>query len=369
VASFYPNLLSSFAERNKRRKSEEAETEPSRGNQNTEEDVMTRGKKSKDCGKITGNSNTKLTGNSENIRNQGKEKQKVDRRQGKYICPFTDFGFKKIFGTEPNKDLLIDFLNQLLAEREGTIVDLQYIPTEQLGRNYDDRRAIFDIYCKNEAGERFIVELQKSSQTYFKDRSIYYSTFPIQAQAPKGNWDYQLKAVYTIAILDFTFKDTKEDRDIFHHKVKLHDTDTKEVFYDKLSYVYLELPKFTKPLEECDTHFEKWLYVLRNLEDLTKRPAKLKEKIFKKLFKVAEIANYDEVEYADYQSSLRNYRDTSNQLNTKFEEGIKIGEQRGRKERDFEIARELLDVLDNETIAVKTGLTVEEIEALRDLKP
>jgi len=216
-------------------------------------------------------------------------------RHEKYICPFTDFGFKKIFGTEPNKDLLIDFLNQLLAEKEGKIADLQYIPTEQLGRNYDDRRAIFDIYCTNEAGERFIVELQKSSQTYFKDRSIYYSTFPIQAQAQIiiAKWP-KLKAVYTIAILDFKFKGTKKDKDNFHHKVKLHNTDTKEVFYEKLSYIYLELPKFTKTLKECETRFEKWLYVLRNLGDLTKRPAKLKEKIFDKLFEVAEIANYEE---------------------------------------------------------------------------
>ena len=262
---------------------------------------------------------------------------------------------------------------QLLAEREGKIADLQYIPTEQLGRNYDDRRSIFDIYCTNEAGERFIVELQKSSQIYFKDRSIYYSTFPIQAQAPKGEWDYNLKAVYTIAILNFKFKETRNDDDKFHHKIKLHDIETKEVFYDKLSYVYLELPKFTKPLEDCETRFEKWLYVLRHLEDLTKRPEKLKEKIFDKLFEVAEIANYDELEYADYLSSLKNYRDTNNQLQTKFnegiEKGIKIEEERSNQKlqnKTFEIARALLDVLDNEMIAVKTGLTVKEVEKLRN---
>jgi len=240
------------------------------------------------CGKIE----VSKVNNTGSVK-KGKEEQEVAHRHEKYICPFTDFGFKKIFGTEPNKELLVDFLNQLLAEREGKIADLQYIPTEQLGRNYDDRRSIFDIYCTNEAGERFIVELQKSSQIYFKDRSIYYSTFPIQAQAPKGEWDYNLKAVYTIAILNFKFKETRNDDDKFHHKIKLHDIETKEVFYDKLSYVYLELPKFTKPLEDCETRFEKWLYVLRHLEDLTKRPEKLKEKIFDKLFEVAEIANYD----------------------------------------------------------------------------
>jgi len=290
-------------------------------------------------------------------KNKQKKEEEVPLPHGKYICPFTDFGFKKIFGTEPNKDLLIDFLNQLLAEEEGKIISIEYIPTEQLGRNYDDRRAIFDIYCKNKVGERFIVELQKSRQTYFKDRSIYYSTFPIQAQAPKGDWDYQLKGVYTIAILDFKFKETKNDENMFHHKVKLHNVDTKEVFYDKLAYIYLELPKFTKTLKECKTRFEKWLYILRNLEDLTKRPAKLKEKIFLKLFKVAEIANYNEEEFADYQSSLRNYRDTKNQLTTKYNEG--------REDEKIQIAKKLLEILDDKTIAEKTGLSLGEVKNLR----
>ena len=144
--------------------------------------------------------------------------------------------------------------------------------------------------------------------------------------------------------------------------MKLHNTDTKEVFYEKLSYIYLELPKFTKTLKECETRFEKWLYVLRNLGDLTKRPAKLREKIFDKLFEVAEIANYDEVEYADYQSSLRNYRDTNNQLNTKLEEGKSI--------RSMEIAREMLrDSVNLTAISQYTGLTIKEVEALRESKP
>ena len=216
--------------------------------------------------------------------------------------------------------------------------------------------------------------MQKSSQTYFKDRSIYYSTLPIQAQAPKGEWDYNLKAVYTIAILNFKFKETRNDDDKFHHKIKLHDIETKEVFYDKLSYVYLELPKFTKPLEDCETRFEKWLYVLRHLEDLTKRPEKLKEKIFDKLFEVAEIANYDELEYADYLSSLKNYRDTNNQLQTKFNEGIKKGikieEERSNQKlqnKTFEIAREMIkDGVQNSMICKYTGLTLAEVEALRE---
>ncbi len=124
----------------------------------------------------------------------------------KYLNPFTDFGFKKLFGEEVNKDLLIDFLNSLL-EGEQLVKDLTYLKNEHLGTSDIARKGIFDLYCENEKGEKFIVEIQKAKQDFFKDRSVYYSTFPIQEQAKQGVWNYELKAVYTIGILNFIFED------------------------------------------------------------------------------------------------------------------------------------------------------------------
>ena len=129
----------------------------------------------------------------------------------KYINPLTDFGFKKLFGTEVNKNLLIDFLNQVLPKRHQ-IADLSYSQNEHLGDNIEDRKAIFDLYCTGTNGEKFIVELQKAKQNYFKDRSIYYSSFPIQEQAEKGDWNFKLEPVYTIGILDFIFSEHKKRR-------------------------------------------------------------------------------------------------------------------------------------------------------------
>ncbi|SEH07307.1 Rpn family recombination-promoting nuclease/putative transposase [Candidatus Venteria ishoeyi] len=243
------------------------------------------------------------------------------RIKDKYISPFTDFGFKKLFGSEPNKDILIDFLNELLQKDTGRITDLTYLSPEQLGRDADSRKAIFDIYCESETGEKFIVELQKAKQNYFKDRSIYYSTFPIQQQAEKGDWNFKLNAVYTIGILDFVFDEDKYDSAVFHHEVQLIDKKTNKVFYDKLTYVYLEMPKFNKTENELETHFDKWLYVLKNLEDLSSRPAKLQERIFAKLFEQAALGNYTEAEYAAYEESLKIYRDLKNSIDTAFDEG------------------------------------------------
>ncbi len=283
------------------------------------------------------------------------------RVKDKYISPFTDFGFKKLFGTEPNKDILIDFLNELLRKDEGEITNLSYLSKEQLGRAVYDRKAIFDIYCENEKGEKFIVEIQKAKQNYFKDRSIYYSTFPIQQQAGKGKWEFQLKSVYTIGILDFIFDEDKDDKKVFHHEVQLFDKQTKKVFYDKLTHVYLEMPKFKKTEDELETHFDKWLFVLKNLEDLTKRPAALQEKVFKKLFKQAEIANYSDEEYTEYEDSLKIYRDLKNCIDTSFSDG----KAEGREEEKIEMARAMKQKgIEIATITEVSGLSGKAIEQL-----
>ncbi len=279
----------------------------------------------------------------------------------KYINPFTDFGFKKIFGEEANKDLLIDFLNELLIDK-GKIIDLTYLKSEHLGTTDLDRKAIFDLYCENEKGEKFIVEMQRAKQDYFKDRSLYYITFPIQEQAKKGAWDYQLNAVYSIAIMDFIFEEDKTNPDKIVHDIRLIEKESQKVFYDKLRFVFVEIKKFNKTLEETETHFEKWLYVLKNLSRLDSIPPKLQERIFKKLFKVAEIAQFDEKQLQSYRDSEKNYLDFTASLITSFKEGKAEGKAEGK----IEITKNLIMLgLDNERITKATGLSIQKIEALR----
>lgn len=208
--------------------------------------------------------------------------------QDKHVNPLTDFGFKKLFGEEPHKELLISFLNTLLPAKHQ-IHDLHYTRNEQQGSSILDRKAIFDLNCVSPSGERFIVELQKAKQNYFKDRSVYYATFPIQEQAQRGDWDYKLAAVYTVGILDFVFD------------------------------------------EDCNP-----------------------------------------VERQAYEDSLKYYRDLKNVTDTAWEEGLAEGIEKGLAEDERnkalairEIARNLLDVLDDATIAHKTGLTVADVQQLR----
>ena len=292
----------------------------------------------------------------------------------KYVNPLTDFGFKKLFGEEPNKELLIDFLNQLLPEAHK-IEELTYSKNEHLGQKALDRRAIFDLHCKNAKGDWFIVELQKAKQNYFKDRSVYYSTFPIQEQARRGDWDFQLAAVYTIGVLDFIFDESKEEPAILH-KVQLKN-ERNQVFYDKLTYIYIELPKFLKKEHQLTNRFDKWLYILRHLAQLNERPKRLKEDIFTRLFEAAEIAQFSQAERVRYEDSLKYYRDIKNVVDTSkqegwiegkqegIKEGMQKGKQEGIKQGLLRTALEMKnDGLSISKIALYTGLSIDEIELL-----
>lgn len=274
-----------------------------------------------------------------------------------YINPLTDFGFKKLFGTEPNKELLIDFLNQILDKK---IKDLSYATNEQLGNTLVDRRAVFDLYCISETGERFIVEMQKAKQNFFKDRSVFYATFPIQEQAKASEWNFKLDAVYLVGILDFVF-DKEEKEDDFIHYVALKNQNG-ITFYDKLHFVYIELPRFKKKIDELNSQQDKWLYVLRHLQSLKAMPDPLKEPVFEKLFHSAALANMNIEERKSYESSLKYYRDMQNVVETgRMEgrmEGRIEGKIEGKMEEKIEIARQMKnDGLPTRTIAKYTGLT------------
>lgn len=310
----------------------------------------------------------------------------------KYLNPLTDFGFKKLFGSAPNKDLLIDLLNQIIPDRQ--IADLNYSSNEHLGKFQSDRKAIFDIYCIGENGERFIVEMQKAKQNFFKDRSVFYTSFPIQEQAQKKGWNYQLETVYSISILDFMFNERRSKQELFHI-VELKDQHC-EVFYDKLKFIYIELPKFKKESSELKSQLDKWLYVLRYLWKLDSRPQVLKELVFEKLFEVAEVSKFSVGERAAYEESLKVYRDLNNVVDTArgeaeekgrkkglkegikkgrkegiekgrkqgLEEGIEKGKAEGLKKGKIEVARALKrQGTSNEVIVQLTGLSISEIEA------
>jgi len=311
-----------------------------------------------------------------------------------YINPFTDYGFKKLFGEEGSKPQLISFINAFLElDKKAKIVDLEFKNLEKLGISKRDRKTIFDIYCIDEDGKHILVELQRAEQTYFKDRMIYYSSILVQEQGLKGarfdgkalnkkkeprkvSWNYKLDEVYCIGILDFEFRDSNNDN--YLHNIKLKDQNN-EVFYDKLNYVFVEMPKFTKTEDELETYLDKWFYFLNNLDSLDEIPKIFNDdKVIKDAFNKAEFVNMDKKDQNKYLASLKEYRDWYAVLNTAENKGIEKGleeakekieeAQKREKEaqkREKEAQKEKEETLDKQKKAIlrfyKKGFSIKEL--------
>lgn len=291
----------------------------------------------------------------------------------KYINPYTYFGFKKLFGEEGNKNLLIDFLNQLLPTHHQ-IKDLTFQNVEQVPDTSEERKAFFDIHCKSTTGERFIVEMQKAKVDFFKDRSLYYLSYPIREQAKQNEWSFELSAVYFIAVLDFWYEDKKTAE--FYRFVNLKDQKD-VVFYNKLGLIYLQMPAFQKTANELTTKFDKWAYFLKNLEQLDEIPQILNEEVFQQAFTTAELAKMTKLQREDYEKSRLSYIGFKQATETAQNEGLQKGLveglkkgreeglQKGREEAKLEIAKTMKnDGASVAFIAKYTGLSEEEITLL-----
>ena len=281
--------------------------------------------------------------------------------KAKYINLMVDWSFKRVFGTEVNKDILIEFLKVIFPQ--FAITDITYIPTEQLGIMEDDRKAIFDVLCKTEDGKTFLVEMQRGAQEHFFERALYYTSFPIMKQGKKAiakeeekgkdPWDFSLDGVFFLGILDFEYEQDERTE----HRYQLLETKTLKQMTDKLEFVFVEVAKFNKREDELETDLDKWLYLLKNMSTLLERPAALRDRIFGRLFDVAEYARLDDEERKNYVNAMNTARDTYNQ--------IAYALKKGGQEKAYEIARNLLAMkLDIDSISKATGLTKDEISTL-----
>ncbi len=274
--------------------------------------------------------------------------------KAKYINLMVDWSFKRVFGTEVNKDILIEFLKVIFPQ--FAITDITYIPTEQLGIMEEDRKAIFDVLCKTEDGKTFLVEMQRGAQEHFFERALYYTSFPIMKQGKKAiakeeekgkdPWDFSLDGVFFLGVLDFKY----EQDEMTEHRYQLLETKTLKRMTDKLEFVFVEVAKFNKREDELETDLDKWLYLLKNMSTLLERPAALRDRVFGRLFDVAEYARLDDEERKKYVEAMNTTRDTFNMI------------AYARKQTSYEIARRMIDKgLDMDTILDVTGLTKEDI--------
>ena len=274
----------------------------------------------------------------------------------KYADLLDDDVFKLVFGQESSKDVMIEFLNQVIDDR--TIVDLDFMDKEMKSIDRDKKDSVYDMFCKTDDGSRIIVEVQRRKQASYVERTIYYSTFQVRHQVDAGREDYAFCPVYVINILDFNIEENKgipEVKTVY----RLYEDKTHTLLTDKLTFIFLELNKFHKGLEELDGDVLEGMYFcLKNMARLDGCPEVLTHEVFKKMFDISELVNMDEETRSKVLIKMTTERDLRNQMayarqeaiaeglaegrEVGLAEGRAEGRAEGQKEKSIEIARKLL---------------------------
>lgn len=287
----------------------------------------------------------------------------------KYLNPFTDFGFKNLFGKEYSKDVLIDFLNDLYADLPGMkkIVDITYTDKEMSRLTEDGKTVIYDIRCKTEDNHHFIVEMQVNSQSTFLSRAIYYLCRAISEQGETGEkWRYDFQPVYGVYFTDFKLNGLEP-------KVKVHsklcDLESAKPISDKVCLSFIQLPFFKKNIDECTTGFDQWIYVLKHLSYMNVMPFTEEKEIFKKVADISDLNRLTPEQRREYDVALKTYRDYNATISTAIEngraEGIELGKAEGIELGKADVARNLKALgMSSAQISQVTGLSEDVIASL-----
>ena len=296
----------------------------------------------------------------------------------KYVDPMIDVAFKQLFGQEKNKHLTKGLLEQVFKVE---IEELEFVNVEHPGATLEDRAAVFDIQCRSKERGEFIVEMQLREQRHFGKRALYYSTFPINAQAPKGEWNFDYRPVYFLGVLNFKLDEGSEG---FIHRYSIREDSTGAQLTDALQFVFMEAGPFDKKWEECVTFEEKFLYYFKNLPTFAGGPDPQRDEYFAELLDAAEYSNMTKAEREAYNRRLKILRDnyaadeyTREKQEEKMEkfrqemekaraEALEKGHAEGRAEEKKDTAAKMLAAgLDIDLISSITGLQKEEILKLK----
>lgn len=278
--------------------------------------------------------------------------------RGNYADLLNDFMFKRIFGSEENKDVLIAFLNRMLKDVE--IEDVTFIGTHHLGETADDRQSVFDLSCRCRNGSTFIVEMQKARQKNFRERSR--QGLPVH----KFKWEYDLKPVIMVSILNFKLEHCHNwPQERCYSSYSIREETYGERLTNNLRYVFLELGRFKKEVCDLVDPYEKWMYLFCHMPDLPERPEGFDEIEFDRLFNLANINNFTDEELYAYRQSLEHMSDYLNTIDYARDEGRELGREEGREEGRRIIIRHLYSKgMPASQIADYLDMTLDKVESI-----
>ena len=241
----------------------------------------------------------------------------------KYADLLNDEVFKLVFGRESTKDVMIEFLNQVILDRK--ILDLEFIDKEMHPIERDAKGTVYDMFCKTDDGSKIIVEVQRRKQPFYPERALYYSTFQIQRQVEAGAEYYDFLPVYVVSILDFVMDDDPQSK-VVRTAYRLYEDNSHKLLTDRVTFIFIELPKFTKTVEELDGNILEGMYFcFKNMTELESRPEVLDHHVFTKIFDVTELYNMDQDTRDKVLENMTTERDLRNQMIYAREEGREEG--------------------------------------------
>ncbi|MBK8394976.1 MAG: Rpn family recombination-promoting nuclease/putative transposase [Leptospiraceae bacterium] len=276
----------------------------------------------------------------------------------KFADPKNDVAFRKIFGNEGKKVILISFLNSVLnLEGDRKIIDLDFRNTFQLPRITGLKSSIIDVNVKDQTGTKYIVEMQLSQVVAFDKRIQYYVSKEYSSQIEKGDDYYKLTPVVLVGILEFDY--FEGNNYLTRHLILNMETKKNEL--KDINFNFIELPKFKKELEECKTLADKWIYFIKNAENLDVVPPDVIDEGLREAYTESDKHNWTKDELDSYDYFLMREQDEKGRV--EFAE-IKAKEE-AKKENTLDIGKKLKSLgVDLQSIVKATGLSIEEIEKL-----
>lgn len=273
----------------------------------------------------------------------------------KYADLLNDEVFKLVFGQESTKDVMIEFLNQVIPDR--TIVDVEYLDKEMHPHDIERKTSVYDLFCKTDDDSRVIVELQKRKQDRYAERMLYYSMHQILKQVDAGDSGFDFCPVYVISIMDFTIPQNDGLPDV-RTVYRLQEITYHRQLTDRVTYIFIELPKFGQSVDELDGNVLDGMYFcMKNMSTLQDRPEVLTHDVFDKIFSITEFLNMDEDTRSKIRKNMTTERDFRNQLAYARKEGRE-------EERRVSAAKLKALGVDIAIISQATGLSEEDIAKL-----
>lgn len=290
-----------------------------------------------------------------------------------HINLLTDFGFKRFFGTEPYKNNLLHFLNTFLGSYIGEITDITYRPTEQLGFQPAEKRVVLDVLCTTQNGDQVIVEMQKTSQEFLKNRIVAYSSRLISNSLEVGDRKYNYPPVISVLLADFSIPELKGSEDYMLH-VTLKD-ERNNIFSDRMSFLLIDLSKFAaqKQFDQLADDRARWCYSIQNMSRMKEGTIPARFGIFHKLYEDCRLTKLNTMEKQEYEKSVLEYEDVKDAMDYHhrlgidegYQKGLEEGREKGREEALINTALKLLGMgFSVQDVAQATGLNEEQVNNL-----